>query len=50
MPAKGWGYDPGIGNEDYAYRNFGYFVLMDDTWVHEKDALFPELAYSVTNW
>lgn len=42
-------YDPSIGNKDYAYRNFGYFVLMDDTWVHEKDALFPELAYSVTD-
>jgi len=41
-------YDPAVGNEDYAYRNFGYFALMDDSWVHEKDALFPELAYSVT--
>ena len=41
-------YDPAIGNEDYEYRNFGYFALMDDSWVHEKDALFPELAYSVT--
>ena len=41
-------YDPAIGNEEYEYRNFGYFALMDDTWAHEKDALFPELAYSVT--
>ncbi len=42
-------YDPLIENEDYEYRNFGYFTLMDDSWVHEKDALFPELAYSVTD-
>ena len=41
-------YDPAIGNEEYEYRNFGYFALMDDSWVREKDALFPELAYSVT--
>ncbi len=41
-------YDPTVENKDYKYRNFGYFALMDDSWVREKDALFPELAYSVT--
>ncbi len=40
-------YDPGIQREDYKYRGFGYFLLMDDTWLHEKNTLFPELAYKM---
>jgi hypothetical protein len=38
-------YDAGIENKDYQYRNFGYFALMDDTWLEEKNLLFPELQY-----
>ncbi len=42
-------YDPGISLQDYKYRNFGYFLLMDDTWLHEKNMLFPELAYKMAD-
>lgn len=42
-------YDPNISNEDYKYRNFGYFLLMDDTWFDEKNRLFPDLAYNLTD-
>lgn len=42
-------YDPGVSEEDYHYRNFGYFLLMDDTWVAEKNRLWPELAYNLTD-
>ncbi len=42
-------YDPHIKNEDYKYRNFGYFLLMDDSWLHEKNKLFPELTYKMAD-
>jgi hypothetical protein len=42
-------YDPHIKNEDYKYRNFGYFLLMDDSWLHEKNELFPELTYKMAD-
>lgn len=42
-------YDPEASNEDYRYRNFGYFLLMDDTWLDEKNRLFPDLAYNLTS-
>lgn len=42
-------YDPEISPADYKYRNFGYFLLMDDTWLHEKNMLFPELAYKMAD-
>jgi hypothetical protein len=42
-------YDPHIKNEDYKYRNFGYFLLMDDSWLHEKNKLFPELTYKIAD-
>ncbi len=42
-------YDPGVAKEDYRYRNFGYFLLMDDTWLDEKNRLFPELAYNLAD-
>ena len=35
-------FDPRLDREDYKYRPFGYFLLMDDTWEHEKNQLFPE--------
>ncbi|MEW6417515.1 MAG: hypothetical protein AB1480_05260 [Nitrospirota bacterium] len=41
-------YDPEVLKEDYHYRNFGYFLLMDDTWLDEKNRLFPDLAYNLT--
>ena len=40
-------YDPEVSKKDYKYRNFGYFLLMDDTWLNEKNRLFPELAYNI---
>ena len=40
-------YDPKIAKEDYKYRNFGYFLLMNDSWLEEKNRLFPELAYTM---
>jgi len=42
-------YDPSVDKKDYKYRNFGYFLLMDDTWLHEKNMLFPELAYKMVD-
>lgn len=42
-------YDPGVSKEEYHYRNFGYFLLMDDTWLAEKNRLWPELAYNLTD-
>lgn len=42
-------YDPQISVQDYKYRNFGYFLLMDDTWLHEKNMLFPDLAYKMAD-
>ena len=41
-------YDPGVSKKDYKYRNFGYFLLMDDTWLSEKNRLFPGVAYNLT--
>ncbi|NOZ69317.1 MAG: hypothetical protein GXP46_08775 [Deferribacteres bacterium] len=41
-------YDPDVPVKDYKYRNFGYFLLMDDTWLGEKNRLFPEIAYSLS--
>ena len=43
------GYNPIISREEYKYRNFGYFLLMDDSWLHEKNMLFPDLAYSLAD-
>ena len=40
-------YDPKTKASDYKYRGFGYFLLMDDTWLREKNTLFPELAYEL---
>lgn len=34
---------------DYKYRNFGYFLLMDDSWLHEKNMLFPDLTYEMAD-
>ncbi|MBC2696306.1 MAG: hypothetical protein HF982_13730 [Desulfobacteraceae bacterium] len=42
-------YSPEVQAKDYKYRNFGYFVLMDDTWLHEKNKLFPELTYTIAD-
>ena len=42
-------YDPKTSNKDYKYRNFGYFLLMDDSWLHEKNMLFPDLAYKMAD-
>lgn len=42
-------YDPKISNRDYKYSGFGYFLLMDDTWLHEKNMLFPDLTYKMAN-
>lgn len=42
-------YDPRISNHDYKYRSFGYFLLMDDSWLHEKNMLFPELTYKMAD-
>lgn len=42
-------YDPRVSQEDYTYRNFGYFLLMDDSWLHEKNRLFPALTYEMAD-
>lgn len=42
-------YDPDVKQEDYKYRGFGYFMLMDDTWLQEKNRLFPKSAYTLGN-
>lgn len=42
-------YDQEVSKKDYKYRNFGYFLLMDDTWLNEKNRLFPDLAYNLGN-
>ena len=42
-------YSPKVQAKDYKYRNFGYFVLMDDTWLHEKNNLFPDLTYTIAD-
>lgn len=42
-------YDPRIDPRDYEYRNFGYFLLMDDSWLHEKNTLFPDLTYRMAD-
>jgi hypothetical protein len=42
-------YDPDVADSDYKYRNFGYFLLMNDSWLHEKNVLFPEMAYQMTD-
>ena len=39
-------YNGDLSSEQYKYRNFGYFALMDDTWLAEKNRLFPGLQYS----
>ncbi len=40
-------FDPRKPIEVYRYRSFGYFLLMDDWWVHDKNALWPELMTEV---
>jgi hypothetical protein len=42
-------FDPHIEKKDYKYRCFGYFLLMDDTWEHEKNMLFPHLTYKMAD-
>jgi hypothetical protein len=42
-------YSPQVEKEAYKYRNFGYFLLMDDTWLQEKNKLFPELTYAMAD-
>jgi hypothetical protein len=42
-------YSPKVQEKDYKYKNFGYFVLMDDTWLHEKNKLFPDLTYTMAD-
>ena len=42
-------YDPKIRKEEYKYRSFGYFLLMDDSWLHEKNMLFPDLTYKMAD-
>jgi len=42
-------YSPKVQEKDYKYRNFGYFALMDDTWLQEKNRLFPDLTYTLTD-
>lgn len=42
-------YSPEVQEKDYKYKNFGYFVLMDDTWLHEKNKLFPDLTYTMAD-
>lgn len=42
-------YDAAVSREDYKYRNFGYFLLMDDSWLHEKNMLFSELTYKMAD-
>jgi hypothetical protein len=42
-------FDPQVKKEDYKYRSFGYFLLMDDSWEHEKNMIFPDLAYKLAD-
>ncbi len=42
-------YDPEISKENYKYRNFGYFLLMDDLWLHEKNMLYQDLTYKMAD-
>jgi hypothetical protein len=42
-------FEPQVKKEDYKYRSFGYFLLMDDSWLHEKNTLFPELTYKMAD-
>jgi hypothetical protein len=42
-------FDPTIPIQDYDYRPFGYFLLMDDSWLHEKNTLFPDLTYRIAD-
>jgi len=42
-------YDPNVSNKDYKYRSFGYFLLMDDSWLHEKNMLFPAMTYEMAD-
>ncbi|MBI5454383.1 MAG: hypothetical protein HY956_07150 [Deltaproteobacteria bacterium] len=42
-------FDPTVDKKDYGYRGFGYFLLMDDSWLHEKDMLFPGLTYKLAD-
>ena len=42
-------FDPHVKKEDYKYRSFGYFLLMDDSWEHEKNMLFPDLTYQMAD-
>ncbi len=42
-------FEPQIKKKDYKYRSFGYFLLMDDSWLHEKNMLFPELIYKMAD-
>ncbi|MDH5755236.1 MAG: hypothetical protein OEZ55_01025 [Nitrospinota bacterium] len=41
-------YDPSAPDKDYEYRDFGYFLLMDDSWVQEKNRLWPELTDDIS--
>ena len=34
-------YDPSLPSAEYGYANFGYFLLMDDSWDNERRRLFP---------
>jgi hypothetical protein len=36
-------YDPQRPDQDYRYRNFGYFLLLDERWHTEARRLFPYL-------
>ncbi len=42
-------FDPTVDIKDYNYRGFGYFLLMDDSWLHEKNMLFPDLTYKLSD-
>ncbi len=42
-------FDPRVEVKDYDYRNFGYFLLMDDSWLQEKNTLFPDLTYKLSD-
>lgn len=34
-------YDPSLPSTEYGYANFGYFLLMDESWDNERRRLFP---------
>lgn len=42
-------FDPRVEIKDYDYRNFGYFLLLDDSWLQEKNTLFPDLTYKLSD-